>query len=525
MRRLSLVIVALIIMVGGFVASLAMLTDQDRLKQLLSAHAENHLGRQLQIEGNVSLRFFPRLRIEAGGVRLSGLDAFAERDLLDVDQVSAQIRLLPLISGRVETGEVELEGARLNLLFDETGEANFSGLLARHGREGAPGVMVNGPLRLENLALQIGAMGTRAVHHLAVERMELDGLAFDRALRLVFEGALGLPTMVDEVRVDGLLFVPAASGQFRLADMTMSGRVVGADERFELTGQLDFSAIAPLEMKLSKGVLTTASQELLVEGLYAAGQRPYFALDLATDSLDASVLAGALGWSGEENGLAMLAGWTAAHDYDLAVHAARLNLASWPLTDALVQVTASEGVARIEQASATLPGGTLELIGDLLVDAETSLLSAQARVEIDQLSSTLAWAGVALAGDGVGQVLIEPAGDEDPGVRVRGGLRFFDGRLDELVDLRRLLGAEPGAGFDVLEGQFAVHSDRLAFSRLVVSRGGENLVFGDLSLDGFQTVSGSAELIEDRVPRQRVVLSGTLAQPRFARVDQPLPAQ
>ncbi|NDY96400.1 AsmA family protein [Wenzhouxiangella sp. C33] len=523
MRRLSILVAGLAIMLVGFVASLDMLADQDRLKQLLSAHAENQLGRQLQIDGDVSLHFFPRLRIQAGDVRLSGSRALDGLDLLSSDRISAEIRLLPLIVGRVETGEVALQGASLNLLFDDNGEHNFSGLLRRRERQGARGLLVNGPLRLEDLSLQIGTVGTESVQRLSVERMELDGLAFDRALRLVFEGDIGIPAMVEDVTVNGVLFFPAATGKFRLADMVLVGRAAGAEQPFRLSGALDFSAHPPLQMQLVDGQLEIVDQRLQIEGSYEARERPYFSLDLRAQALDAARLAQGVAGSGGEDWLAALAGWTAAHDYDLDVQLDRLDLGSWPLADALIRVSAADDLASIEQAGASLPGGTIEVLGDLAVDRQTSLLSARVRIEIDQLESMLVAIGLPLRAEGVGQLLIEPSGDAQSGALARGSLRFFDGRIEELAGLRAALGSVAEAGFEVLEGRFVVYPGRVEFAEFRILEGAEEMEFDRFSLDASGGLSGSAWLSRTGNVEEAVALGGTLARPRYTSADGLLP--
>ena len=286
MRRLIVFLIGLLIMVGGFVASMLMLGDEERLKRLLAAHVESHLGRQLEIEGSVSLRLFPRLEIQAGDVRLSGTDAFEAVDLLSSDRLTARIRFAPLLRGQVETQDLSIEGANLNLLFDENGGHSLSGLIHHQGRDQSPGILVNGPLRLENLSVQIGRLGSQELQELSVDRVELDGLGFDRALNLVFEGAIGVPAVVEDVFVSGVLYVPAASGQFRLSKMRMSGKARGALSGFNLSGDLDVSAQPPLAMSLRNGVLTVDDERAGIEGEYRAAQRPFFAIRLSGQDLN-----------------------------------------------------------------------------------------------------------------------------------------------------------------------------------------------------------------------------------------------
>lgn len=515
MRRLSVLLIGVLIMSAGFIASVMMLGDEGRLKRLLAAHVESQLGRELHIGGSVSLRLFPRLEIRASDVRLSGADVFEDIDLLRSDQLSASIRLAPLLRGQIEAENLVVEGADLNLLFDESGRHSLSGLVHYRDRRQAPGILVNGPLRLENLSLQIGRLGAENLQSITVDRVELDGLAFDRALALVFEGAIGMPAILEDVSVGGVLFVPAATGIVRLSEMRMTGRARGARSAFQLDGDLGFSAQPPLDVTLNAGLLDVDGQQVQIEGEYRAGKRPFFSLSLSGDRLDPVRLSRGLSAGDGIDALTVIAGWTALHDYELGLQFDQLMLGAWPLSNAVFRVSAESGLAAIQDARAGIPGGTLEIIGDLAVEQEASLFALQARVEIDQLSATLASAGIPLAADGVGQILIEPAGSDPVAGLAKGSLRFFDGSIDELAAVRAALGVDAQGGFDALEGQFILRSDGLEFPRLQIHRGAETLEFIDLRLDDDTALSGQVGLTGTSGVETMVSLSGTLARPQL----------
>jgi hypothetical protein len=170
-------------------------------------------------------------------------------------------------------------------------------------------------------------------------------------------------------------------------------------------------------------------------------------------------------------------------------------------------------MAEIQDARAGIPGGTLEIVGDLAVEEEASLFALQARVEIDQLSTTLASFGIPLVADGVGQILIEPFDGGGVAALAQGSLRFFDGSLDALEAVRTALGAEAQKEFDALEGLFILRADGIEFPRLQIHRGSETLEFSDLRLDGYSELSGQVGLAGTTSSKENVSLSGTLAQP------------
>ena len=213
--------------------------------------------------------------------------------------------------------------------------------------------------------------------------------------------------------------------------------------------------------------------------------------------------------------LSLIAGWTALHDYDLTVESDRMILGAWHLSNPLFEIQSQDGLAQITDARAGLPGGTLEVNGDLTVTEDASLMAIQARIEIDQLSSTLAAAGIPLDAEGVGQILIEPyTGGLSEGF-AQGTLRFFDGEMNTLAEVRAAMGVEPERRFDMLDGSFIVGSDGLVFPQLRVHRDGEILEFDDLRLDAFRVLAGQARLQSGRGEEKTIVLSGTLQQPRL----------
>ncbi len=525
MRRLTFLLIGVLIMGVGFVASVMMLGDEERLKRLLAAHVQSQLGRQLHIEGSVSLSLFPRLEIRAGQVRLTGADAFEEIDLLTSDELSASIRLAPLLRGRVEARDLAVQGASLNLLFDESGQHSLAGLVHYRDRQQGSGILIDGPLRLENLSVQIGRLGAENLQKISVDRVEMDGLAFDRALNLVFEGAVGVPAILEDVSVSGVLFVPAASGVFRLSDMHMTGQVRGGTSAFDLKGHLDVSARPPLDLSLKAGVLEVDGQKARLEGEYRAGQRPFFAVSLSAQTLDPGHLSRGL-WAGDgADVLASIAEWTSLHDYELKLQTDQLRLGRWFFSDAVLRTKAEGGLAEVLDARAVIPGGTLELVGDLSVDEEASLIALQARVEIDQLASTLAWAGIPLAADGVGQILIEPFATEPSAPKAGGGLaqgslRFFDGSIDALKAVRTTLGGQADSDYEAMEGEFILRTDGIELPFLQIQRGGETLDFSNLELGEDQGLSGQIGLAGTADAKKELTLSGTLAQPQLLENDQ-----
>lgn len=515
MRHLSIVVAAATIMVLGFVASWLMLGDQTRLKQLVADHVRNQTGRELTIDGSVSVSFFPRLRIDAYQIRLSGPDDFAGPDLLHSDSVSAEIRLLPLMRGRLETGDVSLQGARLNLLVDESGAHAFAGMIRRVGRDGAPGMIAGGPVRLEDLEIQVGSLAFGANQTLRVERVTLDRVAFDRALQMRFEGAIGVPAWIESVTVDGLVLVPAAQGHIRLTDMKMAGTMSGARQPFELLGAMSVSAIPPLALQLDDGRLRVGEQELRVEGQYESRLRPFFRLDMNAQRLNfgdlGAVVSPEMGGDWPETAVR----WVGNHDFELEFAAEQLDLLGLGLTSPRLSVRAEDGLGRIQQARAGFPGGVLEIEGEVRVEPVESSLVGVARLDVDDLGLLLRSVGSPIDADGAGRVLIRPASEDPAGLLGEADIEFFDGRWASLDTIRQLAGVSGGDRFRRVLGRLLIYDDALAFPYIEIVA--EDVV---IQLEGFVLrdsgiLSGTAELVAADQPSQMFFLGGHSGAPQF----------
>ena len=117
-----------LILVLGLVA--VIFFNSDELKNQLVKKVKAETTADLAIEQELSLGFFPWLQVETGGVTLSQPVGFkSSKQLMKVEQVAASIKLMPLLSGDIEIGAVELTGAELNLLRGQAGRSNIEALI------------------------------------------------------------------------------------------------------------------------------------------------------------------------------------------------------------------------------------------------------------------------------------------------------------------------------------------------------------------------------------------------------------
>jgi len=517
MRHWFILLAASIIMLVGLISSLVMFGDQARLKALLIGHVETQVGRQLSIDGAVSLRFFPRFRIEAEQIRLSGPREFQGPELVSADSLTVEVRLLPLIFGRVETGEMRFEGVRLNLAMDDAGLHTLGGLMRRPGRQGAPGITAGGPLRLEDVEIEIAGLLFEGARQIQVDRIELDGLVFDRALNVEFQGAIGRPVRLVDVQVDGVLFVPAGSGQFHMADMRLTARHAPDGRPFALFGALNFVGIPPRSMALNEGLLSINRQQIRLQGTYEKRQRPYFSLSAEADKLDLLAASSILSPGTIAHWPVLLTNWVAENDFELRLSVAHLNLGPFLVPTVQMTVVASAGAASVRMAQTNLPGGLLELEGHVETDPSGALITGRIQLDVDDLA-TLLESGVGYAfADGAGQIRIQPVTSGTADILAEAELQFFDGSIAALSGLREVAGMEVSDRFDSLRGQVQILADALVFSLLIRDESAEVRVQA-VWLRPSGLLHGTV-IVEAEDGTQRFELSGSAASPQFVPAD------
>ena len=112
-------LVALIV-VGGI--ALLLFVDPNRYRGDIEAAAKEHTARVLTIRGKLELSVFPWLALSVHGVELSNRPGFGSQPFLTVQNASIGVKLLPLLSKRLEVSRVRLEGININLV--SRGEEN-----------------------------------------------------------------------------------------------------------------------------------------------------------------------------------------------------------------------------------------------------------------------------------------------------------------------------------------------------------------------------------------------------------------
>lgn len=237
---------ALVLLVAGGVV-LLLVVDPNDFRGEISSLARDQSGMVLNLEGDLSWQFYPVLGFEVEEVELalSG----DQPALIHMANMTLGIKLLPLLSGRLEVDELVLNGLRADLQIDEQGKNNWQLSDTARAREGETGGRddstakeraakpVTPPATYPDLRLsRVNVTDTRITYNdktvarsytLDIPLLELQGVNFEEAFPMLMEARIrdGDDTVDTSLKWRSRVLVNPALGIFALNDLDVGGAV------------------------------------------------------------------------------------------------------------------------------------------------------------------------------------------------------------------------------------------------------------------------------------------------------------
>jgi uncharacterized protein involved in outer membrane biogenesis len=97
----------------------------ENLKAPIIASVKKITGRELAINGKLSLSLLPQPRVIVGDIKFGSINGTKSPYLLEAEEISANIALLPLLSGKVEISNLRIAKPQINLEILPDGKANW----------------------------------------------------------------------------------------------------------------------------------------------------------------------------------------------------------------------------------------------------------------------------------------------------------------------------------------------------------------------------------------------------------------
>lgn len=222
---------------------LVMVVDPNDYKGKITEQVKQQTGRDLRIEGDIGLAFFPWLGLELGRMELGNAQGFGPEPFARIDKADVRVKILPLFSGAVEMDKIVLHGLALNLSRKADGLSNWDDLAgtgeAKAGdgadeQRGGPGE--RGPAKRGLAALAIGGIDIRdanlqwvdemAGQTLSVRNFNLSSgaISLDQPFPVALSGVLSAssPAVVVELELETRLGLDLAQQQYRMEGTSLS---------------------------------------------------------------------------------------------------------------------------------------------------------------------------------------------------------------------------------------------------------------------------------------------------------------
>src|SRR5260221_6355551 len=135
-KYLSIVVGAVIALIALALLAVRLFVDPSDYKPRIAAAVKNGTGGELKLDGAIKLSVFPWIAMELGPASLGNTAGFSDQPFVSFQHASVRVKLLPLLSKRLEVGRVEVDGLDLKLLKSAEGKGNWQGF--GRSQESAP---------------------------------------------------------------------------------------------------------------------------------------------------------------------------------------------------------------------------------------------------------------------------------------------------------------------------------------------------------------------------------------------------
>ncbi len=128
-----LIIVALLAAVAVYGA--IHYAKSDKFKQDIITRVKQETGRDLSIEGDLNLSFYPWAGVDIKKIRLSNAEGFGDKPFLKAESLALRIKTMPLLKKQYELDTLRLHGAEINLAKNKEGVTNWADLVKSNNSE------------------------------------------------------------------------------------------------------------------------------------------------------------------------------------------------------------------------------------------------------------------------------------------------------------------------------------------------------------------------------------------------------
>ena len=130
-KRLFLACLLIVLFLVGAVVLAINLVDLNDYKDRIENVARKQTGRELSIDGDLGVSYFPWLGITLGELQLANAEGFGDQPFAKIDGADVKVEVMPLLRRTVNVKTVQLHGLELDLQRAADGTTNWDDLAKR----------------------------------------------------------------------------------------------------------------------------------------------------------------------------------------------------------------------------------------------------------------------------------------------------------------------------------------------------------------------------------------------------------
>ena len=125
MSRLIAILVGLLLIIIAAIIIVPMLIPMETYKNQVVSLVKEQTGRDLRIDGDIGLSFFPNIGVSLENVGLSNAEWAKEGEMASMQEMRVALKLIPLFSGNVEVDSFVLVDPVIHLEVRRDGTPNW----------------------------------------------------------------------------------------------------------------------------------------------------------------------------------------------------------------------------------------------------------------------------------------------------------------------------------------------------------------------------------------------------------------
>ena len=129
-KNLFLICLFLIVLLVGGLFLAVNLLDLNDYKDRIQTVASDQIGRDVNIEGDLGVSFFPWVGVTLGKISVNNSEGFSGSAFASIGGADVQVQVLPLLKGEINAKTIKLNGLQIDLQRDANGVTNWDDLVA-----------------------------------------------------------------------------------------------------------------------------------------------------------------------------------------------------------------------------------------------------------------------------------------------------------------------------------------------------------------------------------------------------------